>query len=204
MNGYCRRLLVPLAAAVFGFQAFLIAASPVEQAAAPVTFAKLPIKELTVFKDGHALVAHEGELPVDANGNVNMDYLPAPVIGTFWPYSAEKAARLSSVVAGRKRVLVERTALTLRELLEANIGADAIITESSSNQYEATIVALPQRTSEELASTSPPNAAERLPEKGGLVLLKTAEGVKVVSLDRIQEVTFKHDHKPALAEEEFR
>ena len=204
MNGYCHRFLVLLGTGLFGFQALPIAASPVEKAAAPATFAKLPIKELTVFKDGHALVAHEGEMPTDAKGNVNMDYLPAPVIGTFWPYSAEKDARLSSVVAGRKRVLIERTALTLRELLEANIGADAIITESASNHYEATIIALPERSAEELSSSSPPNAAERLPEKGSLVLLKTAEGVKVVSLDRIQEVTFKHDHKPALAEEEFR
>jgi hypothetical protein len=204
MNGYRHRLLVLLGAGVLGFLALRIAASPVEKAAAQVTFAKLPIKELTVFKDGHALVAHEGEMPTDVNGNVDMDYLPTPVIGTFWPYSAEKRARLSSVVAGRKRVLIERTALTLRELLEANIGADAIITESGSNQYEATIVALPERSAEELASTSSPNAAERLPEKGGLVLLRTAEGVKVVSLDRIQEVTFKHDHNPALAEEELR
>jgi hypothetical protein len=175
-----------------------------ETGATPPTFAKLPIKELTVFKDGHALVVHEGEMPTDKDGNVTMDYLPAPVMGTFWPYSSEKRARLSSVVAGRKRVLAEHTALALRELLEANIGADAIITESTGNPYEATIVALPKRSSEELASSSPPNSPERLQEKGSLVLLKTAEGVKVVGLDRIQEVTFKHDHKTTLAEEEFR
>ena len=96
----------------------------------PGTFAKLPIKEITVFKDGHAFVAHEGEMPTDDHGNVVMDYLPAPVIGTFWPYSAEKRARLRSVVASQKRVLVERTALNLRELLEANIGAEAIIAEA--------------------------------------------------------------------------
>src|SRR5215469_11724941 len=126
MNGYCRRLLVPLAAAVFGFQAFLIAASPVEQAAAPVTFAKLPIKELTVFKDGHALVAHEGELPVDANGNENMDYLPAPGIGTFWPYSADKAARLSIFFSVRQRALVDTISLSMPEFFEGIIGADAI------------------------------------------------------------------------------
>src|SRR5438046_138540 len=40
------------------------------------TFSRLPVKEITVFKDGHAFVAHEGELPCDSQGNVLMDYLP--------------------------------------------------------------------------------------------------------------------------------
>src|ERR1035437_6464624 len=90
-------------------QALTLAASPAEKAAPLSTFCKLPIKEITVFKDGHAFVAHEGEMPTDEHGNVVMDYLPAPVIGTFWPYSAEKLAKLTSVIASQKRVLVERT-----------------------------------------------------------------------------------------------
>jgi len=49
-----------------------------------------------------------------------------------------------------------------------------------------------------------PNSSERLPEKGNLILLKTAEGVKAIAIDRIQEVTFPHSHKPAAASEEFR
>jgi len=175
-----------------------------EKAVPLATFAKLPIKEITVFKDGHAFVAHQGELPTDRHGNVIMDYLPTPVVGTFWPYVADKGARLASVVASQKRVLVERTALNLRELLEANIGADAIINASGTNRYEATIVGLPTRSAEEQAATNPPNSGERLPEKGNLILLQTHEGVKAVAIDHSQEVTFKHSHKPAVENEEFR
>jgi len=180
------------------------AARGVEKAAPLSTFGKLPIKEITVFKDGHAFVAHEGEMPTDAHGDVIMDYLPAPVIGTFWPYSAEKKARLVSVVASQKRVLVERTALNLRELLEANIGAEVIIAESGTNRYAATILDLPMRSAEEQAATSPPNTGERLPEKGNLILLKTAQGVKALPIDRIQEIIFPHTHKAAATSEEFR
>ena len=50
---------------------------------------RMPVQEVTVFKDGHAFVLHAGKMPVDENGNVVMDYLPCPVIGTFWPYSAD-------------------------------------------------------------------------------------------------------------------
>lgn len=178
-------------------------AAPTQKAAPLSTLARLPIKELTVFKDGHAFVAHEGEMPTDEKGNVIMDYLPTPVLGTFWPYSAEKRAPLTSVVAGQRRVLVERTALNLPELLEANIGAEAIIAEGT-NRCVATIAGIPTRSAEELAATSPPNVAERLPEKGNLILLKTAEGLKTVGMDRITDVTFKGTHKPAAPSAEFR
>jgi len=180
------------------------AAFAVEKAAPLSTFGKLPIKEITVFKDGHAFVAHEGVMPTDARGNVVMDYLPTPVLGTFWPYAAEKGARLVSVMASQKRVLVERTALNLRELLEANIGAEAIIAETGTNRYHATILGLPARSAEEQAATNPPNSGERLPEKGNLILLQTGEGVKALAIDRIQDVTFPHANKAAAASEEFR
>ena len=185
-------------------QALTFTTSAAEKAAPLSTFGKLPIKEITVFKDGHAFVAHEGEMPTDEHGNVLMDYLPTPVVGTFWPYSAEKRAKLTSVVASTKRVLVERTALSVRELLEANIGAEVIITESGTNRYAATILGVPARSAEEQAATNPPNTGEKLPEKGNLILLQTAEGVKALPIDRIQDVTFKQAHKPTAVNEEFR
>ncbi len=178
-------------------------AAPAQPATPPDTFARLPVKEITVFKDGHACVAHEGEMPTDERGNVIMDYLPTPVLGTFWPYSAEKRATLTGVVAGQRRVSVERTALNLPELLEANIGAEAIIAEGT-NRYVATIAGIPTRSAEELAATSPPNMGERLSQKGNLILLKTAEGLKAVAMDRITDITFKGKYKSAAPGEEFR
>jgi hypothetical protein len=199
--GFIKCCLVPALASA---QVLIPTALAVEKAAPLSTFGKLPIKEITVFKDGHAFVAHEGEMPTDEHGDVVMDYLPTPVVGTFWPYSAEKRARLVSVVASQKRVLVERTALNLRELLEANIGAEAIIAETSGSRYAATILSLPVRSAEEQAASSLPDSGEHLPEKGNLILLKIAEGAKAIAIDRIQEVTFTHAHKPAAASEEFR
>ncbi len=179
--------------------------------AAPLSaLAKMPVKEVTVFKDGHALVLHQGKMPTDANGNVLMDYLPAPVFGTFWPYSAEKNAPLSAVVAGQRKVSIERTALALRELIEANIGAQVAVTEfpigkeASGTVYPATIQGVPTQSGEELEATSPPNTGEKLPVKGNVVLLKTEAGLKVVSFDRIQDITFKGEHKAKNAQQEFR
>src|SRR6185437_3461066 len=93
--------------------------------------AKMPVREITVFKDGHAFVLHSGKMPTEANGNVVMDYLPTPVVGTFWPYAAEKGAKLTGVTASQHKVLVDRTAISLRDLIEGNIGAAVSVTEAA-------------------------------------------------------------------------
>jgi hypothetical protein len=34
----------------------------------------LPVREIAVFKDGHVFVQHEGTLPVDTHGQVQIDH----------------------------------------------------------------------------------------------------------------------------------
>src|SRR5258708_26976259 len=142
-------LLFPLILALAGF-ANLAHAEP----AAPLgALAKMPVKEVTVFKDGHAFVVHQGAMPTDAAGNVIMDYLPTPVLGTFWPYCADRRATLKAVTAGRRRVKIERTAMSLRDLIEANPGAEVVVTEGSKPPFPATIVRFLSRSAEELEAT---------------------------------------------------
>jgi len=190
--------------------AFVACPSLADQAAPLSALARIPVKEVTIFKDGHVFAMHQGKMPTDSEGNVLMDYLPTPVLGAFWPFSADKSVKLSAVVASKRKVLVERTSLSVRELIEGNIGASAIITEvpvgrdAASMSYPATIVGVPVRTSRELAACNPPGTPESLPQKGKVVLLKTTEGTRVVSFDRIQCVTFKDAPKSVSANEEFR
>ncbi|MHC4344193.1 MAG: hypothetical protein ACYSUP_05865, partial [Planctomycetota bacterium] len=127
--------------------------------------ADIPVKEVTIFKDGHVLVLHEGQVGTDDAGNVVLDYLPTPILGTFWAYSAESKAKLSGVVSGRRVVSIDRTALNIRELIEANVGAKARITEEDVSPYECTILGIPTRSTQELAVTSPPGTPERLSER---------------------------------------
>ena len=112
---------------------------------------KMPVKEVTVFKDGHAFVLHEGVLPTDTAGNVVLDNLPAPVVGTFWPYSADRKVKLKGVTAGRRRVMRAKPALDLPQLIEANQGKKVLVTEypasskADAEPYEATILSVPRR-----------------------------------------------------------
>ena len=166
--------------------------------------ASMPVKEMTIFKDGHAFVLHEGKMPADTDGNVTIDYLPRPIIGTFWAYSADSNAKLTGVVSHKRVVPVKRTALTIPELIEGNIGARVRITEAGLAAYETTILRIPTRSTEELSSADPPGSPEKLPQRGSIVLLKFEGGVKAVPISRIQEVTFLDEPKLQLAGEQFR
>jgi hypothetical protein len=186
---------------------------------------KMPIRELTVFKDGHAFVLHEGAMPTDSAGNVVLDYLPTPVIGTFWAYASTPGAALHSVTASPQRTLIERTALNLRELLEANIGAAVFITEIAATsgvappKYAATILSVPQRSSAELEITGAPalprvdqygravawiDNDKPLPQKGDIILLQTESGVKALPLTQIRDVTFQNTPRGKTDSEEWR
>lgn len=162
----------------------------------------IPIREVTIFKDGHAFVVHEGAMPVNSAGDVVIDELPQPVMGTFWPYASGKA-KLSAVRAGKRRVIIDRTALDVRSLLEANPGAEVFFVDDRGRQA-GTLIGVPERTAEELGRTEAPGSGERLPQKGAVIMVKTVEGVRAVPIDSIKEVTFRGDWKKTIAGEEFR
>lgn len=151
----------------------------------------VPVREVTIYKDGHAFVEHRGRVPT-SGADVVLDQLPAPVIGTVWAYSPDPAAKLVGVVAGRRLVEVERTSLSIVELLLGNPGAEVSITEHDSRPpYAATIIGVPERGARELHATDPAGTDVRTLERAGVVHLKTAEGVRVLPLDRIRDVTFR-------------
>ena len=168
------------------------------------TLTNMPVKEITIFKDGHAFVLHEGEMPTDSDGHVVIDNLPRPIMGTFWAYSANARAELTGVISHKCIVPVKKTAMTIPELIASNIGAKVRIIEAGLAAYETTILGIPIRSSEELSRTERPGSPEKLSQRGSIVLLKFEGGVKAVPIDRIQQVTFLDEPSLQLPGEEFR
>ena len=60
----------------------------------------LPVQSITAFKDGHALVIREGERAVKG-GEIKLDGLPNPLLGSFWPYTPDEGLRVVSATASR-------------------------------------------------------------------------------------------------------
>jgi len=159
----------------------------------------LPVREITVFKDGHAFVLREGDLPVQAGGMVTMTDLPNPILGTFWPYSRQSGVRLQSVTAERHREPQQQTANTIAEMVEANVGADAIVREADNVAYKAKILAIrkPAPPDEDPAvqavamagGFSPAASPAAVAPTTTLVFLQTEVGTKVIRMDRVQDIT---------------
>ncbi len=171
--------------------------SPVEKRA----LGRIPVREVTVFKDGHAFVLHEGELPVQETGLVHLDRLPSPVIGTFWPYAAGEDVTLKGVVSGKRTVKSEQAALNIKEMLRANVGAKVHL-KLPQEHFVGTIVSIPTRGKDGDPHTAAANEAVPPPEVGRIVVVQTAEGYRVIALDAVQEVTFLEQPKEMIPREE--
>ena len=174
------------------------------QAGPAAPLARMPIKEVTVFKDGHAFVVHQGRVPVDARGHVVLDRLPTPLLGTFWPYSADREVKLSAVTASRRPVRGQQTAIDLRGLLEANPGATVDLVDLDGKTITGRIRGLPARPVEELLAIDTVPDHDLVPAKGGVVLLETDQGVLALPLDRIRSVSFKSAPASRYPSETFR
>jgi hypothetical protein len=174
------------------------------QAEPAAALTRMPIKEVTVFKDGHDFVVHQGRLPVDAKGHVVLDRLPTPVLGTFWPYSADHEVKLSAVTASRRPVRGQQTAIDLRGLMEANPGAQVDLVDLDGKTISGRIKGLPERPVEELLAMDTVPDHDLVPAKGGVVLLETDQGVLALPLERIRSVSFKNAPASKYPSETFR
>ncbi|MCP4642525.1 MAG: DUF4139 domain-containing protein [bacterium] len=164
--------------------AFAVAAHAADT---PELWPDLPIVELTVFKDGHAFVVHEGDVPTTESGDVVLDGLPNPVLGTFWPACLDDRATLVSVVSGTDTVQKDQAVADLPSLLRANVGRKVVVTDHNGEVIPGTIV-------EAGSGEAESGAQQAAPPTGDLLLLRTDEGLMALSMSRVRDVRFPGEH----------
>jgi len=179
-------------------------------AAQPTTagIADLPVREVTIFKNGLAFIAHEGGLRV-RDGAVVFEYLPEPVLGTFWAHVSGRRASLTSVVASTQDVTESRTAISLAELLRANAGASVSLSVRSGGEIvkvTGTLVGIPEREVEREITTPAryeydyrsrrqvevpaSTRTETVDERGDIVLVQRGEELHAFPLASVESVSF--------------
>ncbi len=142
----------------------------------------LPVREVTVFKDGHAWVRHEGEVVLDAQGRSSFDELPAAVLGTFWVASETEGVELLSATSGREETRSEpQPARTFAELFAANTGKRVRLVERPFNDATA------PRTWEGSVLAAPDESL------GQYVLLSHADGTAAIPIGNIVSADFIGD-----------
>lgn len=163
------------------------------------TKTQMPVVEVSVFKDGHAFITRQGILPADSKGDIVIHELPVPVLGTFFPYSADKDVHIKSVTASKENISKQTTALSIRDLIEANPGAVVTVetNDSTTKSFDATILGMPKpeaKDNDNDHSTDDPPASSIVPQPmSSLVLLKTDKGTIAYPIDRIVSILFKED-----------
>lgn len=100
----------------------------------------LPIREVTVFKDGHAMLLRSGLMPTNDAGDVTLDELPQPVLGTFWAFSSQDGATLRSVKAGTTEESIDVEPSNLQDLLTLSVDDHMTVTLMDANTVTGTLV----------------------------------------------------------------
>ncbi|KAA0215185.1 MAG: hypothetical protein DYG94_09650 [Leptolyngbya sp. PLA3] len=100
----------------------------------------LPIREVTVFKDGHAMVLRSGVMPTNDAGDVTLSELPQPILGTFWAFERQDGAALRSVKAGSVEEPTEVEPGNLQHLLLLSTDEHMTLTLQDASTVTGTLV----------------------------------------------------------------
>lgn len=96
-------------------------------AAFAAEFAPKPT-DVTVFKDGHALVMVRGKAILE-DGWCATREVPEAILGTFWAFVNDEECRVDVAKAGTVETVEERVCQSIAEILGANIGKGVTITD---------------------------------------------------------------------------
>lgn len=129
---------------------------PMVLAVAPLAHAQQTLEtkpvEASLFKNGLGFIVREAEAP--AAGEYVISDLPVPVHGTFWILSESKSTVLEEAVAFNSPRTETTEALTLLELLRANVGKAVEVRTETDGWTAGTLVATP-----EVQPTLPPTGS---------------------------------------------
>jgi len=175
---------------------------------------KPAITDITVFKDGHALIMARSKVKLD-DGTVRTRDVPAPLLGTFWAFVTDKNARVEHVRAGFVKTSKDRACLTFDEMLEANVGRNVKITEKPDVQHSGKLLGLLEhedRKDVRASRTEPAgydmrgryirsrtvtaSQEQETKQKASFVMLSTGKGVKLIKRENIKNLEIEGD-KPA-------
>jgi len=157
-----------------------------------VTPLKAKLIVASLFKNGLGFMGREAALP-RGDVTVLVESLPAPVHGTFWVYARDGAATVTDLVAFESESTQTMPALSVAELLEANVGETIDARLTGRETIRGKIVAVPANRPAAPSPTPPvryPYAAAVAPgETASLVLLQTASGMVALNKNSIEQIT---------------
>lgn len=158
----------------------------------PLPILQTKAKTLAIFKNGLGFFIREGEVELHGNWAVTK-YVPQAALGSLWIGSLDKDAQLEEVIGFFEDVKSEGEAITLQELLHANVGKKAKIT--AHNQIiEGIIKSIPENREPYQES-----AQQRVqPYQGLIVIISTKEGDVAINKNAISKIEFSPGYSKSI------
>lgn len=152
----------------------------------PVVDVTPKLVQVALFKNGLAMLVTEVEVPAGAE-RLRVRPLPAPVHGTFWITTSSDQVTVPEVIAAREEVTDELPALTVPEMLLANVGREVVLVVEE-GEVKGTLVSVPQ---DEVQLAAPDDRfSAPLGPRASVVVVKTPDGVVALERSAVKRVAF--------------
>jgi hypothetical protein len=160
------------------------------------------ITRVALFKNGLAFFLRHGALPAQT-GPIEIGPLPAASHGTLW-LAYGSGVKLANLASGETKTVEMREALTIPELLQANLGKKVRL--EFGDQYrpslEGTLKSFPRPQTPLPPSPYLAGGVVLPPRPGGtLLLIQTAAGLVALNPAVVDRITFLEDASSQFPEE---
>jgi hypothetical protein len=140
------------------------------------------VRTVALFKNGFAFVRREAVAPAGAR-SVRMGPLPVPVHGTFWIAGDPERVEVGQATARRDRLVERSPALTVEEILRANVGRRMTLFLADKESLSGTLLAMPEPDPDAPGGLSP------MPRSPALMLFETAGGTVALAPGEVRRAT---------------
>ena len=153
---------------------------------------KTKLVSVSLFKNGLGFVTREGELP-KGQSSLLIETLPAPAHGTFWVYSENDAATVKDVVAFETQTVERVEAISVAEMIEANVGQTVDVRLSDKETVRAKISSVAANRAAEPSALGPNDSPYGLygspTEAASLVLLQASGRTTALNWNAVQQLS---------------
>ncbi len=151
--------------------------------------ADFPITDVTVFKDGHALVLSQGTAQF-TDGWCSTRDVPVPVLGTFWTFTSDSTSNVDMVRAGYVDVEEEQVCLTFDDIIRANTGKEVTVIEQpasgESETYTGKLLGILKKEPDEENKGADP-------ELSSFLMLQNTRGVQLIKRENLRSLLISDD-----------
>jgi hypothetical protein len=155
---------------------------------------KTRLVSVALFKNGLGFVTRAAELPA-GSGTVLIEGLPAPAHGTFWVYALDAGASIRDLVAFERETVERLEAVSVPEMIEANVGQTVDLRLGEKETVRAKIVSVAADRASEPPRTGPsrfgydPGAYVTPPQASSLVILQSGGGTMAVNRNAVLQLS---------------